>query len=90
MRLVPGERIDVQLAPPPRNLISRAAVHFGASFSCTPVPGGTRVTRAISFEFSPAVRWLLEPVVRRRLTASVDRELRLAKQLLEDGAPAAR
>jgi hypothetical protein len=86
MRLVPGERIDVQLAPPPRNLISRAAVRFGACFSCTPVPCGTRVTRSISFGFSPAVRWLLEPVVRRRLAASVERELRLAKELLERGA----
>jgi hypothetical protein len=51
------------------------------------VPEGTRVTRSIRFEFSPAVRWLLEPRVRARLTASVDRELRLAKQLLENGDP---
>ena len=89
MRLVPGQRIDVELAPLPRNLLSRAAVRFGARFSCAPAPEGTRVTRSISFRFSPVVRWLLEPVVRRRLAASVERELRLARQLLEDSGAAA-
>jgi hypothetical protein len=41
------------------------------------------VTRAISFDFSPLVRWWVEPVLRRTLPASVERELRMAKQLLE-------
>jgi len=87
MRLVPGERIDVVLAPLPRNLSSRVVVRFRASFSCAAVPGGVRVTRMMSFRFAPPMRWLVEPVLRRTLPVSVERELRLAKQLLEsDGA----
>lgn len=83
MRLTPGRRIDVQLAPLPRNVTSRAASTFRASFSCEPHDEGVRVTRAISFSFNPAVRWFIEPVLRRTLPVSVERELRLAKRILE-------
>jgi Polyketide cyclase / dehydrase and lipid transport len=83
MRLTPGRRIDVQLAPLPRNITSRAASTFRASFSCEPDGEGVRVTRAIFMDFRPAVRWLVEPVLRRTLPESVARELRLAKQMLE-------
>lgn len=92
MRLTPGRRIDVQLAPLPRNLISRLVSRFRASFACEPENGGVRVTRAISFSFNPVVRGFVEPVLRRTLPQSVERELRLAKQVLErrptvDGEP---
>lgn len=83
MWLTPGQRIDVRLAPLPRNITSHLASRFRASFSCAPHDGGVRVTRAISFEFHPPGRWLVEPVLRRTLPASVERELRLAKSLLE-------
>lgn len=86
MRLTPGERIDVRLAPPPRNLISNTAVALRAQFSCEVVAQGIRATRMLSFDFAPPLRWWLEPVLRRTLAASVERELLLAKQLLESGA----
>jgi hypothetical protein len=85
MRLVPGKRIDVVLAPLPRNLSTRVVVRFRAWFSCEAIPEGVRVTRMISFKFAPPLRWLAEPVLRRTLPVSVERELRLAKQLLESG-----
>jgi len=89
MRLTPGRRIDVRLAPLPRNLTSRLVSRFRASFSCEPTEGGSRVTRAIAFDFGPEVRWYVEPVLRRTLPASVERELRLTKEILErsDGPP---
>jgi len=84
MRLTPGQRIDVRLAPLPRNLANRLVSKFTASFACEPVAGGqTRVTRMISFRFNPLVRWLFEPTLRRTLPESVERELRLAKEILE-------
>jgi hypothetical protein len=83
MRLVPDQRIDVRLAPLPRNLASHAGVRFRARFSCEAVPEGVRVTRMISFRFIPPLAWWIEPVLRRTLPVSVERELRLAKQLLE-------
>lgn len=87
MRLTPGSRIDVALAPLPRNITSRLASRFRASFSWTPRNDGLRVRRAISFDFSPAVRWWVEPVLRRTLLASVRRELQLSKEILENGFP---
>lgn len=83
MRLTPGRRIDVQLAPLPRNLTSRLTSRFRASFACEPESGGVRVTRAIRFSFNPVVRGFFEPVLRSTLPQSVERELRLAKQILE-------
>lgn len=83
MRLTPGQRIDVALAPAPLNRFNRFMATFRASFACVPVEGRTRVTRMISFHFNPLVRWLFEPVLRRTLPGSVERELRLAKEILE-------
>jgi polyketide cyclase/dehydrase/lipid transport protein len=85
MRLVPGARIDVELAPLPHNALSRGMSTFRASFSCAPVDGGVRVRRTISFDFNPLVRWIFEPVLRRTLPTSVERELRLSKTALEGG-----
>jgi hypothetical protein len=85
MRLVPGRRIDVELAPLPHNALGRATSRFRASFACTPVDGGVRVTRMISFDFNPLIRWFFEPRLSRTLPASVERELRLSKKLLESG-----
>jgi hypothetical protein len=36
MRLTPGKRIDITLAPPPANRMTRMASEFDASFVCTP------------------------------------------------------
>lgn len=75
MVLTPGERIDISLAPPPRNRISRRLATFGASFACVPEHGGTRLTRMFSIEFPPPLRWILEPVLRRTLRPDVEYEL---------------
>jgi hypothetical protein len=48
-----------------------------------PTTGGTAVTRRLHFTFTPAVRWLLEPLFNRRLPAAVRDELRRAKTHLE-------
>lgn len=87
MRLVPHQRINVRFAPLPRNLGSHAAVRFRARFSCEAVPEGVRVSRMISFRFTAPLGLWIEPVLRRTLPVSVERELRLAKQLLEAEAP---
>ncbi|SFQ03357.1 Polyketide cyclase / dehydrase and lipid transport [Amycolatopsis arida] len=89
MRLVQGNRIDIALAPLPRNALSRFVSRFRAGFTCAPAPGGTTVTRTISFDFNPLVRPLLEPTLRHTLPESVERELRLAEEILggaEQGA----
>lgn len=84
MLLTPGTRIDVRLAPVPRNMISRLASRFEASFSCSVHDNGIRVRRAISFDFAPPLRSWVEPVLRQTLPASVERELCLSKAALED------
>lgn len=83
MRLTPGERVDITLAPPPRNRLTRLLSDFGASFDCTPTESGTRLVRTLTFRFRPVPRRLLEPRLEPRLTADVHEEVRLAKWYLE-------
>ncbi len=87
MRLTPGERIDIRLAPKPLNRLNHRMAHFEASFSCEPVEGGIRATRMISFTFNPLLRPVLEPVLRRTLPRSLERELRLTQETLEKDRP---
>lgn len=88
IRLTPGERIDISLSPLPRNRLAHATAHFAASFECTPIPGGVQVTRTLEFRFTPALRWMLEPLFRRRLPSEVRDEVQRAKQYLESTRPA--
>ncbi len=83
LTLTPGQRIDISLSPPPQNRIGHAMARFAASFQTEAVPEGTRVTRTLEFRVTPALRWLLEPLLRRRLPGEVREELRLAKRYLE-------
>lgn len=85
VRLTPWSRIDITLSPPPRNRMQHAFAKFNASFECVEVPEGTRVTRTLNFSFHPATRWLLEPLLRRRLPGEVRDEIALAKRHLEGG-----
>ncbi|MGI8679549.1 MAG: SRPBCC family protein [Jatrophihabitans sp.] len=87
-RLTPGVRIDISLSPLPRNRLAHATAHFTASFECTPIAGGTQVTRTLEFRFTPALRWMLEPLFRRRLPGEVRDEVQRAKQYLESTRPA--
>ncbi|GAA2598312.1 SRPBCC family protein [Actinomadura fulvescens] len=84
MRRTAGERIDIELAPPPANRMARLTADFDASFVCTPVEGGTELVRTLNYRFKPWVAWLAEPLLRRRLNADVREEVRLAKEHLEN------
>ncbi|MFF8900844.1 SRPBCC family protein [Streptomyces lydicus] len=83
MRLTPGARVDIRLAPPPANRLSRRLCDFEASFVCTPTGDGTRLVRTLTFHFAPWLSRLAEPLLRRRLTAEVAEEVALAKAHLE-------
>jgi len=83
VELTPGRRVDIGLKPLPRNRIAHAMARFEASFECHAAEDGTRVVRTLEFRFSPLVRWLLEPLFRRRLEHEVHEEIRLAKNYLE-------
>lgn len=82
-RLTPGRRIDIGLVPLPRNRIAHALARFRASFECWSVREGTCVVRTLEFRFSPLVRWVLEPVIGRRLEDEVREEILRAKRELE-------
>lgn len=85
MTLTPGKRVDIELAPPPANRLTRLASEFDASFVCTPASRGTTVTRTLSFHFKPYLRWM-ERVLRRSMTDDVREEMRLAKAHLESAS----
>ncbi|HEY4005948.1 MAG TPA: SRPBCC family protein [Pseudonocardia sp.] len=85
VRRTPGRRIDIGLTPLPANRIAHAVADFRASFETSEADGGTRVVRTLTFQFTPMLRWLLEPLFARRLEGEVREELRLAKQHLESG-----
>lgn len=82
-RLTPGRRIDIGLKPLPNNRMAHAVARFRASFECPEHARGTRVVRTLEFQFTPLVRWLLEPLFARLLENEVRQELRLAKEHLE-------
>lgn len=86
VRLTPGERIDIVLSPLPSNRLQHAIAQFEASFECAEAEGGTRVTRTLTFRITPLLRWLLEPLLRRRLPTEVREEIQLAKRHLEHRA----
>lgn len=82
-RLTPGERIDVTLSPLPYNKLYNRLMDFSAGFVVESIPGGIRVKRTFGVDFHPAVRWLLDPILRRTLPRDVQSEMRAAKTLLE-------
>lgn len=97
-QLTPGERIDIGFMPLPANRLAHALARFRASFECRPLDGQqvegrqvdgrqgehrTHLVRTLEFEFTPALRWLFEPLFRRRLEPEVREEVRRAKQHLE-------
>jgi len=55
-------------------------VQVTETISCTPE------VRTLNFRFRPVLRWLAEPLLRRRMAAEVDEEVRLAKQYLQQGS----
>lgn len=64
MRLTPGRRVDIRLAPAPVNRLTRLASDFDAGFVCVPVDGGTRLVRTLTFHFRPVLRWLADHRIR--------------------------
>jgi Polyketide cyclase / dehydrase and lipid transport len=83
MTLTPGKCVEVRLPDRPENRLARRFSTFEASFACVPADGGIRVIRRIAFGFAAPLRWLAEPVLRRKLRADVEAEVRGAKRLLE-------
>jgi hypothetical protein len=83
VELTPGRRVDVTNAPFPYNKIGNRMSSFRASFVCEPNDGATVVTRRIEMTFAAPIRWLVEPILNRRLQAAVDDEIDRAKQRLE-------
>jgi hypothetical protein len=83
VELTPGRRIDVTNAPFPHNRIGNRMSTFTASFICEPSNGATVVTRTSEMTFPATIRWLVEPILRRRLQMAVDDEIDCAKQRLE-------
>ncbi|WP_216212447.1 SRPBCC family protein [Amycolatopsis aidingensis] len=83
MTLTPGERVDIEYAPPPHNRLVRGISRFRASFTCAPAPEGTKVTRTIEFTFKRPLNYLLDPLLKRTLKPDVEQEIQKAKQALE-------
>ncbi len=79
MQLTPGGRIEITLTHNPLKRFSG----FHASFEVSAVGGATEVLRTLVFTFRPPLIWLAEPLLRRRLPAEVEDELRQAKDYLE-------
>ena len=84
VELTPGQRVDIGLLPRPANRLAHAMADFSASFECVIVGGGVGVTRRLHFTFNPVVRWLMEPLLRKRLERDVHDEVRRAKKYLEN------
>ncbi|MFD3592640.1 hypothetical protein ACFWU5_07910 [Nocardia sp. NPDC058640] len=82
-RLIPGQRVDVGLAPLPDNRLWNRLMKFTASFVCEPTQNGTLVTRTMTAELVPAVRWLIDPILRRNLPGNIEIELAQAKAYIE-------
>lgn len=83
IELTPGRRADLGLLPKPHNRLAHPMARFEASFECEPLCDCTKVTRTLQFTFSPAIRWLMEPLLSRRLERDVQDEVQRAKQYLE-------
>jgi hypothetical protein len=83
VELTPGKRVDITNAPLPRNKIGNRASRFNASCVCNPVDGATAVTRTIEMTLRGPMRWLLEPILKRRLQAAVEDEMDRATARLE-------
>jgi hypothetical protein len=83
VELTPRTRVDITNAPLPRNKIGNLTSRFKASFVCHPVGDATAVTRTIEMTFRGPMRWLLEPVLKRRLQRAVEDEMRRAAARLE-------
>lgn len=81
--LTPGQRVDVGLSPLPESKLWHRLMRFNASFVCEPVENGTLVTRTMSAELTPAVRWLIDPILRRNLPGNIEVEVRKAKDYIE-------
>jgi hypothetical protein len=83
VELTPGKRVDVTNAPFPHNKIGNRMSTFRASFVCEPHDDATVVTRTIEMTFPAPIRWLVGPIIGRRLQAAVDDEMDRTKQRLE-------
>ncbi|MFC4376038.1 SRPBCC family protein [Nocardia halotolerans] len=83
LTLVPGERIDLMLAPRPMNKFANLVMKYSGSFVCAPVDGRTLVTSSTALDVIPVLGWVLEPILRRKLPANFQAEIEHARDYLE-------
>ncbi|WP_020667195.1 SRPBCC family protein [Amycolatopsis nigrescens] len=76
-----GNRIDISGVP----AWTDALMTFTAFFTCEETDEGTKVTRALNFDFKKPVAWLFNPMFNRWLAKAVPEELANAKEYLEAG-----
>jgi hypothetical protein len=82
--LTPGKRVDVSLVALPQNRLWNRLIKFNASFACEPVDSGTLVTRIMTAELNPMVRWLVESILQRNLLGNIETEVERAKVYIEN------
>lgn len=82
MTLTPGQRIDIQYAPPPLNRLASALSSFSAFFAVEPVDDGVRVTRSVTISLPRLLRPVERLTLGRQLQTSVERELALTPEVL--------
>ncbi|OLF06011.1 hypothetical protein BLA60_33725 [Actinophytocola xinjiangensis] len=82
--LTPGKRVDVGLAPLPKSKLWHRLMTFNASFACEPVDNGTLVTRTMTIEPARAFRWLLNPILRRKLQPNIESEVENARTYIAE------
>ena len=82
--LTPGKRVDVSLVELPQNKLWNRLMKFNASFACEPANNGILVTRTMTADLNPMVRWLAEPILRRNLPGNIEDEVERAKMYIEN------
>ena len=80
---VPGDTIEMSLAPLPHNRLNHRLIRFDGTFECTQVEGGTHIRSVTTMDVTPAARWLMEPLLRRNLAANIRAELDRAKVYMD-------
>lgn len=74
-----GDDVEITSLPGPAD----AMVEFVGRLECQAGDGATLVTRTLTFDLAPAVRWLLDRRLTAWLAADIEAEMRRLKHLLE-------
>lgn len=83
VRRVPGDIIEMSLAPLPHNRLNHRLIRFESTFECTPTGDGTLVRSVTTMDVTPAARWVMEPILRRNLPGNIRSEMDRAKVYMD-------